>query len=341
MTQGMLNCAYSIQSDSLLFMRGINGLQWFGMIIGIMLIASAAVLIGVLVKKILGRTKNVRSIKVDDIDTVEELNAVLSDTGFNYDEKQDAFYSLMNAWQREFGYCRMYDEISSAMSMVIHCEPFYFNYAGKQWLIELWKGQYGMTTGAEVGIYASEYVSILEDKDMWYSSVKDEDMLDIYFTLYKDKKPILTRQGLHWWLTGFVLGEFTDPSELAMMVAINFKDLEMRDAFLYAVKSNGYTNKEYAVKGNAVYLRYINPHTNQPLTQDGFIPELAQKNNKMWCDLYHQITDDEGSVIEKLQKLQQEDKQLFRRAMSFGRQLDLFKKGGKLIPKQAKRKFKL
>ena len=34
-------------------------------------------------------------------------------------------------------------------SAIIDCEPIYFSYGGKRWLIELWKGQYALTTGAE------------------------------------------------------------------------------------------------------------------------------------------------------------------------------------------------
>ena len=41
------------------------------------------------------------------------------------------------------------------MGMIIDCEPVRFYYGGKKWLIELWKGQYGMTTGCEIGVYTA------------------------------------------------------------------------------------------------------------------------------------------------------------------------------------------
>ena len=37
------------------------------------------------------------------------VNADLKETGFAYDIKGDYFYSLMNCWQREMGYCEAYD----------------------------------------------------------------------------------------------------------------------------------------------------------------------------------------------------------------------------------------
>ena len=37
--------------------------------------------------------------------------------------------------------------------MIIDCEPICFMYGGKNWMIELWKGQYGLETGGEIGVY--------------------------------------------------------------------------------------------------------------------------------------------------------------------------------------------
>ena len=40
--------------------------------------------------------------------------------------------------------------------MVFDCEPLYFSCNGKSYLLELWKGQYGMSTGAGIGFYPAE-----------------------------------------------------------------------------------------------------------------------------------------------------------------------------------------
>ncbi len=42
--------------------------------------------------------------------------------------------------------------------MVIDAFPVYFNYEGRTWLVEFWKGQYGINTGGEVGIYHAKGV---------------------------------------------------------------------------------------------------------------------------------------------------------------------------------------
>src|SRR3954453_3455004 len=69
--------------------------------------------------------------------------------GFTYDPAQDIILSRMDPLQRKFGYAFGYDASALAMSMVIDCEPIFF-YHGKHWMIELWKGQYGLETGSLV-----------------------------------------------------------------------------------------------------------------------------------------------------------------------------------------------
>ena len=73
--------------------------------------------------------------------------------GFRYDPRQDIIYSKMYPLQRHFGYAYGYDAAALAMNAIIDCEPIFFDYAGKTWMIELWKGQYGLETGCEIGVY--------------------------------------------------------------------------------------------------------------------------------------------------------------------------------------------
>jgi len=56
-----------------------------------------------------------------------------------------------------------------------------FNYDCKNYRIEFWKGQYGLTTGAEIGIY-------IQDGKDFYRAAKDTERLDMSFTLIKNCK---------------------------------------------------------------------------------------------------------------------------------------------------------
>ena len=83
------------------------------------------------------------------LDKLVDINDDLEPYGFAYDSETDDFYSTMYPWQRQFGYCSLYDEAAPALSLIFDSEPIYFDYKGKHWLIQFWKGQYGVTTGAE------------------------------------------------------------------------------------------------------------------------------------------------------------------------------------------------
>ena len=90
---------------------------------------------------------------LNDREKQAKLNELIEPFGFAYDGRQNIFYSRMDSWQRKYGYGRMFDEAAAPLNMIIDCEPVYFEYKDKRWLIEFWKGQYGIATGAEVGVY--------------------------------------------------------------------------------------------------------------------------------------------------------------------------------------------
>ena len=113
------------------------------------------------------------------------------------------------------------------------------------WMIEFWKGQYGITTGAEVGIYVEKERGREEDPaDVFYQCVSQEEELPVSMILYKNGKRIFRREKRHWWLTGFFLGEFSWPSELMLEVSLTFPDMEMLEAFLEGCYRAGYRQED-------------------------------------------------------------------------------------------------
>ncbi|MCL2098654.1 MAG: YDG domain-containing protein, partial [Bacteroidales bacterium] len=82
-----------------------------------------------------------------------ELAKIVYAAGFAYDLDSKMLYARMDASQRELGFCYFYDEMIPLISSNISCEPIYFYYNNKEWLVEIWKGQYGIELGAEIGVY--------------------------------------------------------------------------------------------------------------------------------------------------------------------------------------------
>ncbi len=237
-------------------------------------------------------------------DAFESVDSV---AGFGYDKDQDIFYSTHDAWQRKFGYCQLYDEVAAASNMIVHCEPFRFAYEGKRWLIEIWKGQYGITTGCEVGVYTSDGADLNIPKifdGTFYGQTLPEDNLQMELALLKDQEFLFCRNDRHWWLTGFVLASYSQPSELTMQVKITLKTKEMRDIFIRTVKDAGYLDNEMDVNGNSVALIFKTPHAPQPITQSGLLASIVQAQNKLLCRFTRYATRDMNNTLEKMAYLQ-------------------------------------
>jgi len=159
--------------------------------------------------------------------------------GYDYDITNGVFCTSMYPWQRNFGFMKIYDSASPIITIIYDTMRIKFDYNGLNWMIQFWKGQYGITSGAEVGIYTKEPDS---PTPLFYDCASDENRLVMSMNVYKDGQFYFKRdEQLHWWLTGFVMGEIISYKRLSMDATITMKDEEMRDAFVTALEAKGYT----------------------------------------------------------------------------------------------------
>ena len=236
--------------------------------------------------------KDVNNFVLGIISSPHPIDKGIEMAGYEYDAEQDIFVCNMNPWQRNMGYSRLYDEAMAPFGMIVDCEPIYFEYNNKIWLVELWKGQYDLNTGCEIGVYTVDkpLLNIPEVyKYMFYNCASDTERLTMSFTLKKNGKILFSRDERHWWLAGFKLGEYSEPSELMMNVNITFKNNVMRDAFISGLIDAGYSENEYVVNGNTLGLSFDKPHTPQPITRIEETDKIIQKKNKILCDRYNDI----------------------------------------------------
>ncbi len=267
---------------------------------------------------------NVRGRNSMDDDTLYEA---IDNAGYTYDPDQDIFYSKMDPWQRKMGYCRLYDEASAPFSMIIDCEPIYFEYGGKRWLIEFWKGQYGMTSGGEIGVYTTEEPDLNIPgffNGTFYKCASNAELLYMSYSLVKDDKILFTRKDKHWWLTGFKLGEFSEPSELTMYLTIGLKDIAMRNAFVGGLKRAGYSDSEILIDRNIVGLVFGETHTSQPFTRISETDWLTQRKNKLLCDKYQEITGPYDNFTDKMNAIREQAPEIYDAILNMGKNKLLF-----------------
>lgn len=218
--------------------------------------------------------------------TYKDLNVA----GFSYNKEKDIFISTKGAWQKKFGYCYMYDVTAPLCQMIIDTEPIKFNYNNKNYLITFWKGQYGITTGAEIGIYATSEKKI--NKKTIYLPVSDDEMLDMSFILYKKNKEITRVSSKHWWLTAFKIGEFSKPKDLSMDIKIVFKDKEMLESFLKSFKKLKQKSKNYNIIDNTFYFKFKKPKTHKVWTRFFISDLIRQSINRKNVNIYNKYLND-------------------------------------------------
>ncbi len=152
-------------------------------------------------------------------------------------------------WQKNFGFNEGYDAFAPGTMMYYDTVRTTFEYGGKEWLIQTWKGQYGMAfVGGEVGVYTRSLGSIgshyvCADKSDWLN-MEMAFMWDEYET--GEYRAVFNRNyEKYWWATGFVVG-FPNGSlrqtlkEFRLVTHITFKDTEMANAFCEAFEANGF-----------------------------------------------------------------------------------------------------
>ncbi len=163
--------------------------------------------------------------------------------GFAYDSREHVFYATNNAWQRNFGYTVIYDIAAPVAICWFDTSRIFFKYDNKDWMIQLWKGQYGwVLIGAEIGLYYRDFDDTLVDENgaLYYECADDEMLIKMSMSLYRNGQLQFSRgQQYSWWLTGFVPGALTGwgtspqaTKELTLDATLTFTDAEMLEAFL-------------------------------------------------------------------------------------------------------------
>lgn len=166
---------------------------------------------------------------------------------YMYDPDGNYYYTNdKDCWQYNFGFNEGYDSMAPVTMMYYDTVRTRFVYDNKEWLIQIWKGQYGYAfVGGEVGVYTRKVGS----SGTHFNCAAEEDWLKMEMCFMWDEnqtgeyKPIFNRDYTeYWWCTGFVVGfdGATNRHQFRLVTHITFKDVEMANAFCEAFEANGF-----------------------------------------------------------------------------------------------------
>lgn len=198
---------------------------------------------------------------------------------YKYSYVDDFYYTNdKKSWQATYGFNKLYDIIAPYMLMEYDYVRVHFTYEQKDWMFQLWKGQYGLLFyGCEMGIYNKTHTDSKDGLFTTYAAAPQGDWLKMEMSLYHDK--LLTGNYVreftrdyddYWWCTGFKDGHLLveEPAkELRMVSRITFKNEEMTTLFTNGLEECGFTRLEgkstddididqFCVDGNDVYLKW-------------------------------------------------------------------------------------
>ncbi|MBQ7549852.1 MAG: DUF4474 domain-containing protein, partial [Clostridia bacterium] len=184
--------------------------------------------------------------------TVKSVNG--KDTGlfgFKYNTTDKVFITAEDAWQRNFGFEKTYDDVSGLGAISYDTARIKFDYDGLEWMVQLWKGQYGyFFEGAEIGVYHRESNSTASTM---YQCATDTNKYSMEMTVYRRESSTSNKytelfhrsRSRTWWLTGFTPGSLqagayvVDQQHTAALrvdATIYFKNSEIASAFVEGLK---------------------------------------------------------------------------------------------------------
>ncbi len=169
--------------------------------------------------------------------------------GYLYDPEEKCFYTASDPWQRTIGYNELFDVFSQTVLIDFDTVRFKFDYKKKNWVIQVWKGQYGLLFyGAEIGVYNKP----ANRKVPHYDAVKDDERLQMSMDFYEYKKSLFGKTSwkkqfsrpydYYWWCTGFIPGNKDDEfDKLRVDARITAKDYDMLSGLKKAIEKEGIT----------------------------------------------------------------------------------------------------
>ena len=176
-------------------------------------------------------------------------NSGLVKTGFNFSLSDMVVYATIDSWMRDFGFCVFYDVAANSMPLLwnYNTRRFKFEYDGLEWMIQIWKGNYLITNGGEVGVYNRAPGSF----GTFYNCATDEQLMEMTMEVYHGDKLLVYREPqMHWWINGFNMSDrMYIPESLTLKFSIVMPNEEMLAAFCEAIDNHYRNDVSYTVDG--------------------------------------------------------------------------------------------
>ncbi len=193
---------------------------------------------------------------------------------YMFDPDQSTFHNTKSPFQRIFGFNMVYDFFAFLAGVLADTLRIKFEYEGREWLVQLWKGAYayGICTGGEIGLYSKPLSRSINQ----YDCAPQKDWIGMSMSIYHGDEKLFTRpMEKQWWCTGYrphILSSLLDrPRDNCTMDSLlEFKTPEMAALFAQALEAKGFkqvpqeeginwhVSETYTIQGSVVHLLWRN-----------------------------------------------------------------------------------
>ena len=197
---------------------------------------------------------------------------------YMYSTVDDYYYTDdKNAWQDAFGFARIYDLVSPYFVLEYDYIRVFFPYDGQDFMVQLWKGQYGYVFyGGEIGIYHKNHSDKAPGMMTFFKCADEKYWPYMTMSVYHQElngeyvREFTREYDKYWWCTGFKNGHLrvVEPAdELRIVARLTMNDKEMATLFADGLEDCGFKRAEtiedveldgFYHKGKDVYFTWQN-----------------------------------------------------------------------------------
>jgi hypothetical protein len=191
---------------------------------------------------------------------------------YYYQPRGQYIYNGKRAFQWMFGFNELYDDFAFVANCYVDTLRCKFTYGCRDWLVQLWKGSYGvcLAVGGEIGVYAKPKGWPVEH----YAAPLAQDWIGMEMTIYNGERALFTRPfDRYWWCTGYQVGYLDSFYEkprvaCAMTGKIQMQNEEMARLLAGCLAEKGFVEAKrppdagsaetYCLEGDTVYFSWRN-----------------------------------------------------------------------------------
>lgn len=197
---------------------------------------------------------------------------------YRYSYIDDVYYADDKVcWQKYFGFGRIYDLLAPYIAFEYDYTRVFYTYEGRDYIVQLWKGQYGAALyGGEIGIYSKKASDKEPGVFTFFGTAKEDEQPNMEVTIYHQKpdgkweREFTRDYGKYWWCTGFKVGHLrqVEPAdELRMVGRLTFENEEIAKLFADGLVECGFAKAPdkdkmgldtFCIEGSDVYVKWQN-----------------------------------------------------------------------------------